>query len=80
MRHESNGRGIARRVQHCQRAMSGVAAGPGVAWIGGWLLCSAGYMADPGKRSTGFMIQALAVGALLLGALGRIVYSLAVGG
>jgi glutathione S-transferase len=57
-----------------------VAAGLGVVWIIGRLLYSAGYMADPGKRSTGFLIQLLTAGILLLGALGRIVYSLAVGG
>ena len=56
-----------------------VAAGLGVVWIIGRLLYSAGYMADPAKRSTGFLIQFLAGAALLLGALGRIVYSLAIG-
>ena len=35
--------------------------------------------ADPGKRSTGFLIQFLATAVLLLGAFGRIVYSLAIG-
>jgi uncharacterized membrane protein YecN with MAPEG domain len=57
-----------------------VAAGLGVVWIAGRLIYSAGYMADPGKRSTGFLIQFAAAGILLLGALGRIVYSLVVGG
>lgn len=57
-----------------------VAAGIGVVWIIGRLVYSAGYMADPGKRSTGFLIQFLAGGVLLLGALGKIVYSLVVGG
>ena len=57
-----------------------VAAGLGVVWIVGRLIYSAGYMADPGKRSTGFLIQFAAAGILLLGALGRIVYSLVVGG
>lgn len=57
-----------------------VAVGLGVVWIVGRVLYSTGYMADPGKRSTGFMIQALAVAVLLFGALGKIVYSLAVGG
>ena len=56
-----------------------VAAGLGIVWIIGRLLYSAGYMADPAKRSTGFLIQFLAGAALLLGALGRIVYSLATG-
>ena len=57
-----------------------VAAGLGVVWILGRLAYSAGYMADPSKRSTGFLIQFLASAVLLLGALGKIVYGLATGG
>jgi glutathione S-transferase len=57
-----------------------VAAALGVVWIVGRLAYSVGYMADPAKRSTGFLIQFLAAAVLLLGALGRIVYSLATGG
>jgi glutathione S-transferase len=57
-----------------------VAAGLGVVWIVGRLIYSAGYMADPGKRSTGFLIQFAAAGILLFGALGKIVYSLVMGG
>jgi uncharacterized membrane protein YecN with MAPEG domain len=57
-----------------------VAAGLGVVWIVGRLIYSAGYMADPGKRSTGFLIQMLAGAVLLFGALGKIIYSLATGG
>ena len=57
-----------------------IAAGLGVVWIVGRLIYSAGYMADPGKRSTGFLIQFVATGVLLFGALGKIIYSLAVGG
>jgi uncharacterized membrane protein YecN with MAPEG domain len=57
-----------------------VAAGLGVVWIVGRLIYSAGYMADPSKRSTGFLIQFAAAGMLLVGALGKIVYSLVVGG
>jgi glutathione S-transferase len=57
-----------------------VAAGLGVVWIIGRLLYSRGYMADPAKRSTGFLVQALTTLALLLGALGRIVYTMATGG
>jgi len=57
-----------------------VAAALGVVWIVGRMVYSTGYMADPGKRSTGFLIQLAAVAVLLFGALGRIVYSLATGG
>jgi glutathione S-transferase len=57
-----------------------VAAGLGIVWIIGRLVYSAGYMANPAKRSTGFMIQFMAGGVLLLGALGKIAYSLATGG
>jgi uncharacterized membrane protein YecN with MAPEG domain len=57
-----------------------VAAGLGVVWIAGRLIYAAGYMADPGKRSTGFLIQFAASGILLLGALGKIVYDLAMHG
>ena len=57
-----------------------VAAGLGVVWILGRLLYATGYMADPAKRSTGFLIQMAAVAVLLFGALGKIVYSLATGG
>ena len=57
-----------------------VAAGLGVVWIIGRLVYSAGYMADPSKRSTGFLIQMLAGAVLMLGALGKIIFSLATGG
>jgi len=57
-----------------------VAAGLGIVWIIGRLVYSAGYMADPARRSTGFLIQLLACALLLFGALGEIIYSLATGG
>ena len=56
------------------------AAALGIFWIIGRVVYSIGYMADPAKRSTGFLIQILATAVLLLGALGKIVYSLATGG
>ena len=56
-----------------------VAAGVGVVWIIGRLVYSVGYIADPAKRSTGFLIQLVACAVLLFGALGRIIYSLATG-
>jgi len=57
-----------------------VAAGLGIVWMIGRVVYSIGYMADPAKRSTGFLIQFLAGAVLLIGALGRIIYSLAAGG
>lgn len=57
-----------------------VAACVGIVWIIGRLIYSVGYMADPAKRSTGFLIQFLTSAILLFGALGKIVYSLATGG
>jgi len=56
-----------------------VAVGLAGVWVVGRLLYSSGYMADPAKRSTGFLIQALATSVLLFGALGRIVYTLTIG-
>lgn len=51
-----------------------VAALVGVIWIVGRILYQRGYVAEPGKREMGFMIQALAVAVLLFGSLGRIIY------
>ncbi len=56
------------------------AAGLGVLWIVGRLVYAIGYMASPAKRSAGFLIQLLACAVLVLGAFGRIVFSLATGG
>lgn len=55
-----------------------VAAGVGVVWILGRIVYQRGYVADAGKRSTGFMIQGLAVAVLLFGSLGRLLYLVAV--
>lgn len=51
-----------------------VAAVLGVIWILGRIVYAVGYMADPAKRGPGFAIQALATLALLLGAIGRLIY------
>ena len=56
-----------------------IAAALGIVWIIGRLIYSVGYMAEPDKRSTGFMIQLLATAILLFGALGKIIYTLATG-
>src|SRR5436190_1992833 len=46
----------------------------GLTWIVGRVVYFLGYIAEPNKRFPGFFIQAAAVFALLLGALGRIIY------
>lgn len=51
-----------------------VAALLGLVWIVGRILYGLGYAKAAGSRSTGFMIQALATGVLLFGALGRVVW------
>lgn len=57
-----------------------VAAAIGVVWILGRLLYWSGYISAPEKRGPGFLIQMLATLVLLLGALGRVIYVLAVVG
>jgi len=51
-----------------------MAAVLGVIWIVGRILYMTGYSKAAASRGTGFSIQALAVGVLLFGALGRIIY------
>jgi len=53
---------------------SSVAAILGLVWIAGRIIYFLGYIAAPTKRRPGFFIQAMAAFALLLGALGRIIY------
>jgi glutathione S-transferase len=48
-------------------------AAAGAVWIVGRLMYMQGYMADPDKRSTGFLISLVAVLALLIMAIGGIV-------
>lgn len=57
-----------------------IAAAVGLVWIVGRIIYQRGYVAEPGKRSTGFLIQSLAVAVLLFGSLGRLIYVLAVVG
>lgn len=53
-----------------------VAASLGVVWILGRLLYAVGYMEEPKRRSAGFLIQMAATTILLLGALGRVGWTL----
>jgi glutathione S-transferase len=55
------------------------AAAVGLVWIIGRIVYQRAYVADPSKRGTGFLIQFLAVVALMLGVLGRVIYLLATG-
>jgi len=53
-----------------------VAAAVGLIWVLGRILYQRGYVIEPSKREAGFLVQALATGVLLFGALGRILYVL----
>ncbi len=53
---------------------STIAAGLGLIWIIGRIVYFKGYTADAKKRGPGFAIQFVAAAALLLGALGRVVW------
>ncbi len=57
-----------------------IAAILGVVWIVGRIVYFLGYVRSPSGRSPGFFIQAVAAFALMLGALGRIVYLAATSG
>lgn len=46
----------------------------GLTWIVGRIVYFLGYVAAPTKRFPGFLIQTIAAFALLVGALGRIIY------
>jgi uncharacterized membrane protein YecN with MAPEG domain len=52
----------------------------GLLWIIGRYLYMTSYMADPAKRTTGFLTQALACTVLFLGALGGALWTLVQGG
>ena len=48
-----------------------IVAAIGAIWILGRVLYALGYVKDPGKRETGFLIQTLSAAVLLFGALGK---------
>ena len=50
------------------------AAGLGAVWLIGRIIYFVGYLSDANRRFPGFFIQSLAHFALMLGALGRIIY------
>lgn len=50
-----------------------IVAAIGAVWIVGRILYALGYVKDPAKRETGFLIQTLAAAVLLFGALGKAV-------
>ena len=51
-----------------------IAALLGLVWLAGRVIYFITYMADPSKRTAGFLIQTAASMALMLGALGRVLY------
>jgi len=55
---------------------SRIAAALGAVWIIGRVLYALGYAREAGARSTGFLVQALATGVLLFGALAGAVIAL----
>jgi glutathione S-transferase len=57
-----------------------VAAALGLVWIIGRIMYAVAYVQDPAKRGPGFLVQGLATAVLLFGALGRVIYILAVVG
>ena len=57
-----------------------VAAALGLVWIIGRIMYAVAYVQDPAKRGPGFLVQAAATAVLLFGALGRVIYILAVVG
>jgi uncharacterized membrane protein YecN with MAPEG domain len=57
-----------------------VAAGLGVVWIVARIAYALGYASDAQRRGPGFIIQGIVTAILLFGALGRIIYALAVVG
>ena len=59
---------------------STVAAALGAVWIVGRIIYFLGYKAAAEKRRPGFAIQAAAASALLIGALGRVIYLIAING
>ena len=52
----------------------------GLVWIVGRIIYFVGYVTSPTRRFPGFFIQSVAAFALLLGALGRIIYLAATSG